>query len=56
MAGVEDNHVGGFVLIGGATDQIEPEGLFLCSIFVFDFPFLNQEWCHKELHCAIIIL
>lgn len=57
MSGVEDNKISTFVLLRRSPDQIETESFFpLCSIFIFQFPFLNQERRDKELHCTIIVL
>lgn len=57
MSGVEDNKISTFVLLRRSPDQIKTESFFpLCSIFIFQFPFLNQERRDKELHCTIIVL
>ena len=56
MSSVEDNNIGSFVMLWCFSYQIQTKCFFLGSIFVWYFPFLNQERSHIKFHCTIIVL
>lgn len=56
MTGVEYDDICILIFTGTSADYIKSKRLLLLAILFNYFPFLNQEWRHKELHFQFVIL